>query len=540
MLGSRDHRWLRHALAVLLPVGLIAFPMLFGSPQRARAEGDSISVAEGDSGAVDVPVLISLSTPMEKTARVAFSTADATATAGQDYVPTSGTVVFRPGETRQTVHVTVLGDRVREGDESFYLVTDGSRTTINILDDDPSIQISGTAITEGDAGVHDLAFVITLLQIPSSNTTSTTATPTSIPPRVPEPVAVNFATVDGTALGGQDYVPVSGTVVLQAGAAQTVITVPVIGDTIPERDEGFFVRVFDPSRGEITIAVAQGTIVNDDAVGFTGEAPPGFALPGSPPPPGALPSSVSGVREVTSSGAVLSAGDAAIFGSADEFDPNQPIVGIASTPSRNGYWLVASDGGIFAFGDANFFGSTGAIRLNTPIVGMAATPTGNGYWLVASDGGIFAFGDAKFLGSTAGVNTVQPIVGMASTPTGNGYWLVTAHGGIFPFGDAQFLGAVGGRGLNKPVVGIAATPTGGGYWLVASDGGVFSFGDARFFGSTGGITLNEPIVGIVATPSGNGYWLIARDRGLFAFGDAPYLPRIGGLPSSSSVVGLAP
>jgi hypothetical protein len=39
--------------------------------------------------------------------------------------------------------------------------------------------------------------------------------------------------------------------------------------------------------------------------------------------------------------------------------------------------------------------------LNKPIVGMAATPSGNGYWLVASDGGIFSFGDAVFRGSTA-------------------------------------------------------------------------------------------------------------------------------------------
>ena len=48
---------------------------------------------------------------------------------------------------------------------------------------------------------------------------------------------------------------------------------------------------------------------------------------------------------------------------------------MAPTPSGRGYWLVASDGGIFTFGDANFYGSTGAIKLNQPIVGIAATPT---------------------------------------------------------------------------------------------------------------------------------------------------------------------
>ena len=43
---------------------------------------------------------------------------------------------------------------------------------------------------------------------------------------------------------------------------------------------------------------------------------------------------------------------------------------------RHGYWLVASDGGIFTFGDARFYGSTGAMHLNQPIVGMAPTPSG--------------------------------------------------------------------------------------------------------------------------------------------------------------------
>ncbi len=49
---------------------------------------------------------------------------------------------------------------------------------------------------------------------------------------------------------------------------------------------------------------------------------------------------------------------------------NKPVVGMASTPDGQGYWLVASDGGIFSFGDAPYMGSTGAQKLNQPIVGM--------------------------------------------------------------------------------------------------------------------------------------------------------------------------
>jgi hypothetical protein len=137
-------------------------------------------------------------------------------------------------------------------------------------------------------------------------------------------------------------------------------------------------------------------------------------------------------------------------------DPlNEPVVGMALTPSQAGYWMVAADGGIFSFGDAQFHGSTGAIRLNKPIVGMASTPDGKGYWFVASDGGVFAFGDAQFYGSTGNIRLNQPIVGMASTPDGGGYWLVAADGGVFDFGDAQFGGSLAGQGVSN-VVGVSS------------------------------------------------------------------------------------
>ena len=169
-----------------------------------------------------------------------------------------------------------------------------------------------------------------------------------------------------------------------------------------------------------------------------------------------------------------------------------------------GYWTTAADGGVFSFGSSDFFGSMGAVRLNQPVVGMAPTPTGKGYWLVAADGGIFAFGDARFFGSTGGIRLNRPIVGMAATPSGQGYWLVASDGGVFAFGDARFLGSTGAIRLNQPVVGMAPTTTGRGYRLVASDGGIFAFGDAPFLGSTGAIRLNRPVVGMAASAGGRG------------------------------------
>jgi hypothetical protein len=136
--------------------------------------------------------------------------------------------------------------------------------------------------------------------------------------------------------------------------------------------------------------------------------------------------------------------------------------------------LVASDGGMFSFGDARFFGSTGALHLNQPIVGMASTPSGRGYWLVASDGGMFNFGDAHFRGSSAASG--KRVVGMASTRSGRGYWIASEDGRVFAFGDAAVLARVGSSSATKvpvkrgSVVGIAASRENRGFWL-ASDGG---------------------------------------------------------------------
>jgi outer membrane protein assembly factor BamB len=253
-----------------------------------------------------------------------------------------------------------------------------------------------------------------------------------------------------------------------------------------------------------------------------------------------LPGLRRGYWLAASDGGIFNYGDAGFSGSAGGHPLNQPIVGMAATPSGGGYWLAASDGGIFNYGDAGFFGSAGSVHLHRPIVGMAPTPSGGGYWLAASDGGIFNYGDAGFSGSAGGHPLNQPIVGMSATPSGGGYWLVASDGGIFAYGNAAFFGSTGSIHLNQPIVGMAATPDGQGYWLVASDGGIFNYGDAGFFGSGGALHLNKPIVGMAATPDGHGYWLVASDGGIFNYGDAGFFGSAGALHLNKPIVGMAP
>ena len=52
---------------------------------------------------------------------VNFASLDGTAKAGKNYVATSGTVSFAPGETRKSIPVTILPDSTMTTDLAFTL-----------------------------------------------------------------------------------------------------------------------------------------------------------------------------------------------------------------------------------------------------------------------------------------------------------------------------------------------------------------------------------------------------------------------------------
>ena len=79
-------------------------------------------VAEGDSGTTArATFTVTLSPARRQAVSVGYATSDGTAEAGSDYESASGTVTFSPGETSQTVSVTINGDDEAEANETFTL-----------------------------------------------------------------------------------------------------------------------------------------------------------------------------------------------------------------------------------------------------------------------------------------------------------------------------------------------------------------------------------------------------------------------------------
>ncbi len=98
-----------------LPSGDADAPELSASDARAREAPDARLTFQ-----------VTLSPASDVAVAVRYNTADGTATAGTDYVATSGRLVFAPGQTERTVDVPVLHDAHGEGAETLTLRLSGA------------------------------------------------------------------------------------------------------------------------------------------------------------------------------------------------------------------------------------------------------------------------------------------------------------------------------------------------------------------------------------------------------------------------------
>jgi hypothetical protein len=119
-----------------------------------------ISLFEGNSGSTTAQFNVVMSTTNALTVTVYFSTSNGTADAGIDYVATNGMLSFAPGNTSQTILVTINGDTTTESDETLYLwLTHPTNATLatnnalgSILNDDLAVVTSSFVRIDGTGG----------------------------------------------------------------------------------------------------------------------------------------------------------------------------------------------------------------------------------------------------------------------------------------------------------------------------------------------------------------------------------------------------
>jgi Ca2+-binding RTX toxin-like protein len=224
-----------------------------------------VSVQEGNAGTTNAGFVISLDHIYAHDVTVTYSTANGTASSPSDYNGISGfpvqTVTILAGTQSATVNVAVKGDTLFEANETFNLNVSGTAVGVvgpltvthqgvgTIVNDDgaPTVSIGNVSISEGNSGTKLMTFTITQSAVSGTATT------------------VNWATSNGTALAGSDYVAGSNVATIAAGATSTTVSVTINGDTVIEPNETFNVTLSAPTNAILGTAVGVGTILNDDS-----------------------------------------------------------------------------------------------------------------------------------------------------------------------------------------------------------------------------------------------------------------------------------
>jgi hypothetical protein len=103
-----------------------AFAGPSAAPVAASAFVPEISINdvtghEGNKGFTLFTFTVTLSAAYDQPVTVSYSTVNGTAKAGEDYLATTGTLTFAPGETTKTITIEVKGDSKKEANETFYL-----------------------------------------------------------------------------------------------------------------------------------------------------------------------------------------------------------------------------------------------------------------------------------------------------------------------------------------------------------------------------------------------------------------------------------
>jgi hypothetical protein len=110
-----------------------------------------------------------------------------------------------------------------------------------------SLFINDVNLGEGNSGgISNAIFTVSLSQASS------------------ETVTVYYATADGTATAGSDYTAQTGILTFTPGSTTQTIAIGILGDSLPESNETFWLNLSGATNAVITDSQGMGTIIDDD------------------------------------------------------------------------------------------------------------------------------------------------------------------------------------------------------------------------------------------------------------------------------------
>ena len=218
-------------------------------------QSGAVSVNE-DAGTVTIPV--TLSTASGSSTTVHYATSNGTAHSGSDYTVKSGTMTIPAGSTTGTISIDILNDDLYDdGDESFTVTLSNptgatlnadAAATVTIIDDEavPTLGFNTTAVSQSE-GVSALELSVSLSGLCDAALT------------------VDYATFNGTAKAGYDFMASSGTLSIPAGDDSATLIIVIDDDDTYEGNETFKVQLTNASSGVIGTDLMTITIIENDS-----------------------------------------------------------------------------------------------------------------------------------------------------------------------------------------------------------------------------------------------------------------------------------
>jgi Ca2+-binding RTX toxin-like protein len=170
---------------------------------------------------------------------------------------TGKTITFAAGSSTATLTIDPTADTIVESNETVALTlatgtgyTIGTTTAVigTITNDDllPNLNLSANqTIVEGNTNPQNVSYTVTL-----SRTSSQTIT-------------VQYATANGTAIGGSDYTSTSGTLTFNPGVTSQVINIPILNDSLNEANETFSLTLNSPTNASLGTSQTVTTTITD-------------------------------------------------------------------------------------------------------------------------------------------------------------------------------------------------------------------------------------------------------------------------------------
>ena len=253
-----------------LVTGDLQFTVGLSSPSGAQLIPPSVTtviVQDADAGisftngtttvlksGTNAVLAVVCSNPRVEPVSVTYFTADGTATNGIDYTARNGTLVFAGGLVTNYITVPILNNQLLEGNVNFSVVLTNatypgqlvspSTNVVTIIDSNPGVSFSSPVYAAEKTGVQ------ALINVYRTGYTDSV-------------MSVNFATANGTAASGVDYVATNGTLMFTNGVTNLTFTVALINQLTVQPPKTVLLSLFNPTNA-IMVAPTNATLTITD------------------------------------------------------------------------------------------------------------------------------------------------------------------------------------------------------------------------------------------------------------------------------------